>query len=238
MQKINMNFFKSAKGLFGKRGLYVAMCVGVLAVSLVTAAGYKSAMKLVTQGLAEDDKPSITNEVELDKIDEILKEIEKEQNEAVNSPKIDEPDLTDELKEVAHTAYYLPINGEVITEFSGGELIKTSGNVWRTHDGVDILGEIGKEVKTMTRGKVKSVYSDSVWGNCVVIDHDNTLESHYYGLANEIMVSEGDEVSAGQIIGYLGNTADIESDLAPHLHFGVKQLGEWVDPISLIEPYK
>ncbi len=128
-----------------------------------------------------------------------------------------------------------PINGEVINSFSDGELTKSNTlNVWKTHDGVDIAGEMGEKVKSMTGGVVSSVYEDTMLGSTIVIDHGNGLEGYYSNLDSDIQIAEGDKVSAGTVIGLVGNTAESEINEDPHLHFSLKKNGEWIDPISLI----
>lgn len=128
-----------------------------------------------------------------------------------------------------------PLNGEVINTFSDGELVKSKTlNVWKTHDGVDIAGAQGEKVKSMTSGTVKMVYDDQMWGACVVIDHGNGLEGYYCSLSKDIPVAEGQDVSAGTVIGSVGNTAEGEISEDSHLHFAVKKNGEWIDPIALI----
>ena len=90
----------------------------------------------------------------------------------------------------------------------------------------------------MTSGSVTSIYSDPVWGNCMVIDHGDTVIGCYYGLAPDISVNIGDKVAAGQTLGTVGSTADIESDMEPHIHFALRYEGSWIDPVSYIEPMK
>lgn len=139
------------------------------------------------------------------------------------------------LEESVPQTMVRPLNGEVVGAFSGGELVKSSTlNVWKTHDGVDIAGTEGEKVKSMSGGKVTKIYEDSMWGACVIIDHGNGLEGYYCSLGKDIPVVEGQTVSAGTIIGSVGNTAEAEIKEASHLHFGVKKNGEWIDPISLI----
>ena len=131
-----------------------------------------------------------------------------------------------------------PVSGDIAGEYSWGELVKASSGVWRTHDGIDLLADAGSDVKSMTSGTVTDIYSDPLWGNCVVIDHGETVIGCYYGLSPEISVAVGDSVGAGEVIGKVGNTADIESDMGPHLHFALKFEGSWIDPVSYIEPMK
>lgn len=133
------------------------------------------------------------------------------------------------------TTMVRPLNGEVINDFSAGELVKSKTlNVWKTHDGVDIAGAMDEKVKSMTGGTVTKVYEDQMLGACVIIDHGNGFEGYYCNLSKDIPVAEGQNVSAGTVIGAVGNTAQNEISEAPHLHFAVKKNGEWIDPIALI----
>ncbi len=231
-----MKKVKSLKNVFGGKGLYIMLCVGVLAVSAVTAAGYKIAVNSLTEGLAVDDEKTNLPSLDLSQVDAMLQDVEKKDNGTEASAN---EDVTQELETILYEqAVYMPINGEIINEFSNGELVKTSAGVWRTHDGIDIKADIGTEVKAMTKGTVNEVYADSLWGNCVVVDHGDGITGYYFGLEPQMNVTAGDEVLAGQVIGTVGNTADIESDMEPHLHFGLKYGNEWIDPVSYIEPYK
>lgn len=128
-----------------------------------------------------------------------------------------------------------PINGEVVNEFSNGELVKSKTlNVWKTHDGVDIAGKLDEKVKSMTSGTVSKVYNDQLMGVSVIIDHGNGLEGHYCNLSADVPIAEGGTVSAGTVIGAIGESAESEVGEGPHLHFAVKKDGEWIDPITLI----
>ncbi|MGN0675671.1 MAG: peptidoglycan DD-metalloendopeptidase family protein [Oscillospiraceae bacterium] len=136
---------------------------------------------------------------------------------------------------IQQQAMVRPLNGEVINAFSDGELVKSKTlNVWKTHDGVDIAGALDEKVKSMTSGTVIKVYEDQMLGACVIIDHGNGIEGYYCNLSKDIPIAEGQNVSAGTIIGSVGNTAEGEISESPHLHFAVKKNGEWIDPIALI----
>lgn len=244
-----MKKVKFRRNGFAGKGVYLALCMGMLAVGAVTAVGYRAAVGSLTRNIIPDINIQSEQDDNIDtQVDKILPGIEKtggekENNDTSNNPNPFEPPFIPNLTDELQTLYYeqakmFPVAGEVLNEYSWGELTKAAGGVWRTHDGVDIAAEVGENVKSMTSGTVTSIYSDPLWGNCVVIDHGETVIGCYYGLSPDISVNIGDKVSAGQVIGTVGNTADIESDLDSHIHFALKFEGTWIDPVSYIEPMK
>lgn len=129
-----------------------------------------------------------------------------------------------------------PVNGEIIGEFSNGELVKSATTgVWQTHNGIDIACALGDEVSAMDAGIVEAIEEDPLWGVCVTIDHQNGIFSRYCGLNNGLTVNIGDSVTHGMVIGGAGNTADMESALDTHVHFEVLQGESYIDPVVYIE---
>lgn len=123
----------------------------------------------------------------------------------------------------------------IINEFSSGELVKnaTTGS-WQTHNGTDISAEVGADVYAVSSGEISAVKNDPLWGVTVVIDHKNGFKTRYCGLGAELSVQQGDNVSSGDVIGAVGETADIESALAPHLHIEITHNGEYIDPMTVL----
>ena len=93
---------------------------------------------------------------------------------------------------------------------------------------------MGEKVKSMTSGTVTQVYNDPMLGATVEIDHGSGLIGFYSNLAEDIAVTSGQTVSAGTVIGSIGDTAEGEIDDETHLHFALKKNGGWIDPIALI----
>ncbi|HIV10551.1 MAG TPA: M23 family metallopeptidase [Candidatus Faeciplasma avium] len=224
------------------KGFYAVLFAGILAIGAITAVGYRVAVGSATKNILPN-LPAQDELIEPDysQVDKLLEDIAKQpEEEAASSLETDvNSDLGSELEALYYEqAKMFPVEGEIIGEFSWGELVKTTGGVWRTHDGIDIAAENGSPVRAMTSGSVTSIYSDPVWGNCMVIDHGDTVIGCYYGLAPDISVNIGDKVAAGQTLGTVGSTADIESDMEPHIHFALRYEGSWIDPVSYIEPMK
>ena len=121
-------------------------------------------------------------------------------------------------------------------EYSGGELVrsKTTG-AWQTHNGADIKADLGDSVTACDSGTISAVENDPLWGVTVTIDHGNGIVTKYCGLNSDTSVQTGQEVSRGEEIGTVGNTADIESSEECHLHLEVMKNGAYVDPMEEIQ---
>ncbi len=235
VKKINFSNSKIAGALSGK-GFYIALCVCVTAVGAAGAAVYRNTVKELTQNPAFTEQTTSFTEQDASDVDSLLSGILKSDTTEAAVTEPIEPDLEALLNAQPNV---MPVNGEVINAFSHGELVKTEPlNIWKTHDGTDIKADTGTEVKSMTSGTVTQVWEDPLWGQCVIIDHGNAIEGHYYNLAKALTVKVGDEVNAGTVIGSVGDTADIEANMEPHLHFAIKRAGNWIDPIDYISPSK
>lgn len=112
-----------------------------------------------------------------------------------------------------------PTKGKVISGFND------SGN-----KGIDIAGSKGQPILAAAPGKV--IYSGSDlrgYGKLVIIKHNNTYLSVYANNSN-ILVKEGQQVSAGQKIAEMGDT---DSNTVK-LHFEIRQQGKSVDPAKFL----
>ncbi|RFA28267.1 hypothetical protein CAI21_13190 [Alkalilimnicola ehrlichii] len=96
--------------------------------------------------------------------------------------------------------------------------------------GVNINGQIGQAVRAAADGRV--VYSGSGlrgYGNLIIVKHDGRYLTAY-GYNNQLLVTEGDTVSAGQRIATMG----MGSGGGPALHFELRRDGEAVDPVGYL----
>jgi len=96
------------------------------------------------------------------------------------------------------------------------------------HSGIDMSISGGTPIYSFGSGIVNKVGSNDLGGNVVGIQHDKNTWSYYAHLAT-IKVQEGDKVDTNTVIGTVGNTGNARSSW-PHLHFGVKVNGSWVNP--------
>lgn len=242
---------KKLSDLIRGKGMLVGFLVFLMAVGIGSFAVYKSTMNKLTNGniltsIESSQVANTVNDIEKTTSDENT-ESESESNDS-NSEKTKvkvtktETDKGSSVKtnnevDTETQPLVMPLQGKIINPFSNGELVKSETlGYWETHDGVDIKGKVGKKVVAMTAGTVIKVIEDPLFGTEVIIDHGNNIEGHYYNLKKAVDVAEGDKVNAGEKIGAVGKTADVESKLPAHLHFGIKQNGKWIDPISFINP--
>jgi murein DD-endopeptidase MepM/ murein hydrolase activator NlpD len=99
------------------------------------------------------------------------------------------------------------------------------------HPGLDLVQEYGSDVKSTGAGRVTHAGPMGGYGNMVEIDHGNGLVTRY-GHLSEILVEEGQQVKANEIVGRLGSTG---RSTGPHLHYEVRVDGDPVDPIRFLK---
>ncbi len=98
------------------------------------------------------------------------------------------------------------------------------------HQGIDIGAPTGDKVIAAASGEVViAKYSYSA-GNYIMINHGSQFFTVYMHLS-KMSVKEGDEVILGQKIGEVGSTG---YSTGPHLHFGVRKNGTYVDPLNYV----
>jgi len=222
LKKVKFSESRFGKAISGK-GFYIALCLSLIAVGVAGVIAYNQTVKKISE------PPVVTSPVLPSENEEETSEID------VAKPEQDIPKSDEQTTNVVPMV--MPVTGEILNPFSNGELVKsTTTNVWSTHNGVDIAAEIGTQVKCMTNGTVTDVGNDPLWGNYVIIDHGNGIESKYCNLNSVLTVKKDDEVSAGTVIGSVSDSAKIELADPSHLHFEVKRNGEYIDPITYIDP--
>jgi peptidoglycan LD-endopeptidase LytH len=113
----------------------------------------------------------------------------------------------------------------------------------RTHGALDIRAPRGTPVVAATDGTIKKLFTSKA-GGLTIYQYDNAEElCYYYAHLDRYVdgIKEGQRVSAGDIIGYVGITGNAPID-APHLHFAINVLpptkewwkGEPIDPYTLL----
>ena len=166
----------------------------------------------VNRQLDEESAAAADIQAEIAKKQKQLEEQRKQQNIVISS----------------ETGYLWPLPGYYRLSSQFGYRIHPITGVAHSHTGIDIPASGGTSILAAKSGQVVTSAYHYSYGNYVVIDHGNgnsTLYAHMRSRA----VSEGQMVTQGQVIGYVGTTG---SSTGNHLHFEVRDNYTRVDPES------
>ena len=94
------------------------------------------------------------------------------------------------------------------------------------HSGVDMNGAMGQPIVAAAGGTVFFAGAKGGYGNSIMIDHGGGMVT-VYAHQSKFAVSNGQKVTVGQVIGYVGSTG---VSTGPHLHFEVRINGNPVNP--------
>jgi murein DD-endopeptidase MepM/ murein hydrolase activator NlpD len=154
--------------------------------------------------------------------------------EALLDPAVSAPELA-QLKQVYggytpqklwNGPWLMPAAGAITTQF-GEERSYNRGPITGHHGGTDIGAPMGAPVAATNSGKVVMARQLRVHGNMIVIDHGGGVYSGYAHLSTFAAV-EGQQVNAGEIIGYVGSSG---VSTAAHLHWEMSVGGVLVDAL-------
>lgn len=120
-----------------------------------------------------------------------------------------------------------PVNGNLISGF-GNRTHPVTGHT-KFHEGLDFACQTGTPIYASGDAVVESAdYNENGYGNCINLNHQNGYRTKYAHLSS-MLVSEGQKVSRGDLIGYSGSTG---LSSGPHLHYEVSFREVKIDPID------
>ena len=132
-----------------------------------------------------------------------------------------------------HSNFVEPVSGKRTGIFGSVRIM--NGQARNPHNGEDIGAPMGADVVATNDGIVRITVDHIFSGKGVFVDHGLGFYTMYFHLS-EILVKDGDLVTAGQTIGKVGATGRATG---PHLHWGVKLNGTRVNPYALLDlPFK
>lgn len=121
-----------------------------------------------------------------------------------------------------------PTEGHLTSHF--GYRVSPFTGVSNLHAGIDISNRIGTPVIAPARGKVTFSGTQNAYGLSIVLEHGNGITTRYAHLSKSL-VTEGQTVNRGDVIGAIGNTG---RSTGPHLHYEVRIGGVPVNPMRYI----
>ena len=120
-------------------------------------------------------------------------------------------------------------SGEILTAYSSGmPAYSETMKDWRIHAGTDFKAAAGDDVAACANGMILEISQDTLLGNTVAIEHGDYVV-YYCGLGESLEVSEGDIVTAGEIIGTV-SAVPFEAADESHIHVEVKRDNVYMNP--------
>ena len=139
---------------------------------------------------------------------------------------------TDMLEDWKIQKFYPLRNGQKVASYGDERhyYYKTKDNEvsHSYHVGYDLASTKMASIKTSNAGKIVYANENGIYGNMPMIDHGLGLYS-LYGHCSQLLVNEGDEVNAGDVIAKTGTSG---LALGDHLHFGLVIQGVEVRPVE------
>ena len=181
-----------------------------------------------------DESEELQDELmkEIAQAEKDLKEAEYKEWLATYVPPTTRPgnDTTPSPQVPSSSGWVCPVPYYTLTSPFGMRVHPISGQ-WKMHNGVDMAAAQGTPIYAAKSGKVTTAsYQAGGAGYYVSINHGDGFSSVYMHMTHFI-VSPGQYVNAGQVIGYVGSTG---GSTGPHLHFGISYNGTYVNPMNYI----
>ena len=153
----------------------------------------------------------------------VYKRIKKENN-AIGEARAINSDLN-----YFKSKFIMPVDG-IITGVYGSQRILNGKPKW-PHYGIDIAADEGTHIKSSGNGIVTMAEDDLYYtGGTVIMDHGHGISTIYSHLEN-VLVSVGDKINQGDIIGTVGSTG---RSTGPHLDFRINWFQTRLDPMTVI----
>ena len=126
--------------------------------------------------------------------------------------------------------FIMPVEG-IITGVYGSQRILNGKPRW-PHYGIDIAADKGTMILSSGTGVVTMAESDLYYtGGTIIMDHGHGISTIYSHLEN-VLVSVGDQINQGDVIGTVGSTG---RSTGPHLDFRINWFQTRLDPMSVLK---
>jgi murein DD-endopeptidase MepM/ murein hydrolase activator NlpD len=126
--------------------------------------------------------------------------------------------------------FIMPVEG-IISGVYGSQRILNGKPRW-PHYGIDIAAKLGTMIKSSGTGVVTMAEDDLYYtGGTIIMDHGHGISTIYSHLEN-VLVSVGDQINKGDVIGTVGSTG---RSTGPHLDFRINWFQTRLDPMSVLK---
>lgn len=172
---------------------------------------------------SQEEANGILNTIKIAKVEEYnaAKEAERKAAEEEAKKKTISGKTITNVGTIAGISLARPVEGTITSRFGSRSSIRSS-----SHTGLDIATSSGTAVTPIAPGTVKFASYKGSYGNLVIVDHGNGIES-YYAHCSAIYANVGDTVQQNTIISAVGSTGN---STGPHLHVEIRQNGTPLNP--------
>ena len=179
--------------------------------------------------LEEQEDEQMKLAIEIANTEEDYKEAKHQEWLAAHPPVVSTPSTTPSYTPPSSAGWIVPCSYTAFTSPFGVRIHPIYGYE-KMHNGVDLAGITGTPIYAARSGTVTTATYGSSGGYYVNISHGDGFSSIYLHMTHYI-VSRGQYVNQGQVIGYMGSTG---ASTGPHLHFGIAYNGTYVNPANYI----
>lgn len=219
---------RTNRGFAGK-GYYIALILCAAAIGITSYVYYRNADRPQQVAVEETQEEIVAGTMTTEDVPVLATQPQTQPSTAATTPATQATTPAPTERKPMKTVS--PVSGETIHGYSMEALsYNQTTRDWRVHNGVDLAAEPGAQVLAAAEGEVYTVYDDDALGYTVVIRHDGGYTTRYSSLTEDVAVQAGDSVQAGQVIGYAGDSAIVETSLGSHVHFSVSYNDAPMDP--------
>jgi murein DD-endopeptidase MepM/ murein hydrolase activator NlpD len=238
---MDKNFIKKPIDFVKKEGFYIVLFICLCVVATAAILTFRSdENQKVNQNkttISQQKKNSETAITE-DKHDNALqvKQNSSKENSKENT-NVQKQEASKSVSSSTSMDFQKPVEGNIARGYSQDPVYWDSTESYRPNLGYEIQAKIGTPVFAAMSGKVEKIDKNTQDGVEVIINHQNGLKTIYSNLNSNLKVSEGQDISKGQVIGVVGNTTlrSAYEKYGDHLHFAVLKGDEFVDPARYIK---
>ena len=173
---------------------------------------------------SEEEALNTLNEFKLAKVEEYKKQVRIQKQKAAEAARAKSVASTTRVAasgNISGMALSIPVNGTISSRFGAVSSSRSSA-----HTGLDIATSAGTGIRPIAPGTVTYSGYKGSYGNLVIINHGNGIES-YYAHCNSLYVSVGQSVDTNTTISAVGSTGN---STGPHLHLEIRVNGTPVNP--------
>lgn len=171
----------------------------------------------------QEEASGILNNIKIAKVSEYndKKEAKRKAEEEEAKKKVISSKTVVNVGTIAGISLSRPVNGSITSRYGSRSSIRSGA-----HTGLDIATSSGTPITPIAPGKITYAGYKGSYGNLVIIDHGNGIES-YYAHCSQIYCQVGQQVSQSTVISAVGSTGN---STGPHLHLEIRQNGNTLNP--------